>query len=75
MVILYKDPDGKKIFDTTNSGFETTVAVNDLELEKRCTDLENRLSKYEASECCPSNFVYIYNQNTSTSTAINITAW
>jgi hypothetical protein len=72
MVILYKDPDGKKIFDTTNNGFETTVAVNDLELEKRCTDLEKRLSKYEASECCPSTFVYIYiyNQNTSTSTAI-----
>lgn len=39
MVILYKDPDGK-IFDTSNNGFETTVAVNDTELEKHCTELE-----------------------------------
>ena len=57
MVILYKDPDGKKIFDTSNNGFETTVAVNDMELEKHCTELETRLSKYEASECCLSTLI------------------
>ena len=58
MVILYKDPDGKKIFDTSNDGFETTVAVNDMELEKHCTELETRLSKYEASECYLFTLVY-----------------
>ena len=50
MVILYKDPDGEKIF-RTKDGLETTVAVSDMELEKHCTELENRLSKYEVSEC------------------------
>ena len=70
MVILYKDPDGKKIFDTSN-GFETTVAVSDMELEKHCAELENRLSKYEASEYYLSTFTY--NQNTDI--LHNITAW
>ena len=50
MVILYKDPDGKRVFDTVSNGLETTVTVSDMELEKHCTELENRLSRYEASE-------------------------
>ena len=57
MMILYKDPDGKKIF-STNNGLETTVTVSDMELEKHCAELENRLSKYEVISlpCIESNF-------------------
>ena len=49
MVILYKDPDGKNIF-SPNNDFEHTVVMSDIELEKHCKELENRLRKYEASE-------------------------
>ena len=71
MMILYKDPDGKKIFNT-NNGFETTVAVvSDMELEKHCAELENRLSKYEASES-----LYLYIIMIKTLIYFNnITAW
>ena len=50
MVILYNDPDGKKIFSTSTKNFEQTVAMSDIELEKHCKELEDRLRKYEARE-------------------------
>ena len=56
MVILYKDPKGEKIFDRGQSqGTLNLTAVDDArieqfgDLEKHCTDLETRLSKYEVS--------------------------
>ena len=50
MVILYKDPEGKKIFERTYSVSQATATNCNVEdLEKHCKDLENRLGKYEVS--------------------------
>lgn len=50
MVILYKDPEGKKIFENDSEPhLKPTVTMSDTELEKHCQDLEKRLRQYEVS--------------------------
>lgn len=56
MVILYKDPNGEKIFDRGQSqGTLNLTAADEArierfdDLEKHCLDIESRLAKYEVS--------------------------
>ena len=50
MVILYKDPQGEKIFERTHSVSQATATnCNVDDLERHCKELESRLGKYEVS--------------------------
>lgn len=56
MVLLYKDPDGEKIFDRGHSQATLNATIADdakieqyNDLEHHCIELERRLGNYEVS--------------------------